>query len=112
MPAQAYSSPRFDDRLGPGRDLWEDVLVLAEPGTPFRPDRDLVVGYEAFDLGILHDVETLVEIVLTPRAAVRDEQRRRVRDPRLGEYLDHVLAERCNRQAVLVTGIAVHRNGQ
>ena len=49
------------------------------------------------------------EVGLAERSAVGDQERRRVRDPRPGEQLDHVGEQRDDRQAVLVAAEAVER---
>ena len=56
-------------------------------------------GMKRRDLRVVVDVVVLVPVVLRPRAAVRDEQRRRVRDPALRDELHDVLEQRYDRAA-------------
>ena len=62
---------------------------------------------EPADLRVVVDRRRREEVGLAERAAVGDQQRRRVRDPRPREQLDHVGEERDHRQAVLVAAEAV-----
>src|SRR5688500_8850689 len=86
----------------------ERILALVPPARPPQPaSEELGARSEARELRISEDVVPLVPVVLGPRSAVLDEQRRRVRGAALAKDLDHVLVERRDGDRVLDARVAV-----
>ena len=68
--------------------------------------------HEPPHLRVVVNVVALVEKILAPGTAVRDEQCGRVCDARLRDQLHGILVQRHDRIAVLRSGIAVEHGGQ
>ena len=111
----ARASATFHEVLDPCRVPLEDVFLVHEPTTRAGAGitaSDLGVqfrlGREVGELLVTHHILVGIEIVLGPRTAVRDQQRRRVCRLRCFEQLDHIVVGRDDRHRVLDAGIPVH----
>ena len=118
--ADADTAAGLHDLVRDLRFLEERILLLHEPATGVsaageaaphatsRGCREHLVRREAPQLRVVVDVLGRVVVVLSPRPAVRDDERRRVRDAALGEQLHDVLVQRVDRQRVLLSRVPVH----
>src|SRR5437870_1347178 len=109
MAADAYATARVQQVLHEHGVLREDVLVVRKPtaGSGARDRSAASAGAATADLGvklrlrmkaielfIRTQIVVRVEPVLAERSAVRNDQRRRVRDARRLVQLQHVLVQR------------------
>src|SRR5687767_13403510 len=105
----ATSSYDVTDTL---RDERQGVVVFDDDATAAKLAVDRVMRREAPDLLVAVDVPLVGPVALAAGAAIRDDQRWCVRDPRLCEELHRILVERHDRQRVLGTGHSVERERQ
>ena len=85
-------------------------LVPAGPDSaPAGALVDDVVRDEMTDLRVVVHLSVFEVVVFCPRAAVGDDERGRVENPRARPELDHIFEERRDGHAVLVAAEAIER---